>query len=75
MLTIKCSGCKSKIFKYVKYGKGKVIYCYKDRIRKDYSKKVENKYRCRKCGKVIGIDDGGRIKMKQGYFITSGFKI
>jgi len=75
MLTIKCSSCKSKIFKYKKIGKGRVLYCYKDRIIKDFSKRYGDKIKCRKCGKLIGIDQGGRIRMKQSAFTTSGFKI
>ena len=75
MLTIKCSGCKTKIFKYEKIGMGKVIYCYKDRIKGDFSFKEGEEYKCRKCGKVIGVDRGGRIKMKQHAFTASGFKI
>ena len=75
MLTIKCSACKSKVFKYKKIGKGRVLYCYKDRIEKDYSRHDGNEIKCKKCGKVIGMDEGGRIKMKQDAFIISGFKI
>jgi len=74
MLTIKCSACKAKIFKYKKIGKGRVLNCYKERISKDYSKRKENKIKCKKCGKVIGIDQGKRIRMKQSAFTTSGFK-
>lgn len=75
MLTIKCSGCKTKIFKYKKIGRGKVLYCYKDRIEKDFSLKEGKEYKCKRCGKVIGLDQEGRIKMKQNAFTTSGFKI
>jgi len=75
MLTIKCSGCKTKIFKYKKIGKGKVLYCYKDRIKEDFSSKDGKEYKCKKCSKVIGLDQGARIKMKQNAFTTSGFKI
>jgi len=75
MLTIKCSGCNTRIFKYEKVGKGKVLYCYKDRIEKDFSQKEGEEYKCKKCGKVIGIDQGERIKMKQSSFTCSGFKI
>lgn len=75
MLTIKCAGCKTKVFKYEKIGMGKVIYCYKDRIKEDFSIKEVNEYKCKKCGKVVGIDQGGRIKMKRNAFTASGFKI
>ncbi len=75
MLTIKCAGCKSKVFKYEKIGMGKVLYCYKDRIKEDFSSKDGKEYKCKKCGKVIGVDQGRRIKMKQNSFTTSGFKV
>jgi len=75
MLTIKCAGCKAKIFKYKKFGKGKVLYCYKDRIKEDFSSKDGKDYKCKKCGRVIGLDEGGRIKMKQNAFTYSGFKV
>ena len=74
MLTIKCSACKSKIFKYKKIGRGRVLNCYKDRISRDYSKHDRDKIKCKKCGKVIGIDKGSIIRMKQSAFIPSGFK-
>ena len=74
MLTIKCSGCKSKIFKYKKIGRGRVLNCYKDRISRDYSKHDGDKIKCKKCGKVIGIDKGSIIRVKQSAFTTSGFK-
>jgi hypothetical protein len=75
MLTIKCAGCKTKIFKYEKIGKGKVLYCYKERIKENFSSQDGKEYKCKKCGKVIGLDEGGRIKMKQNAFTASGFKI
>lgn len=74
MITIKCSACKSKIFKYRKIGKGRILRCYKKRIMRDYSKHENDKIKCKKCGKVIGIDRGSLIRMKQSAFITSGFK-
>ena len=74
MLAIKCSACKAKIFKYKKIGKGRVLRCYKKRITRDYSKREGGKIKCKRCGKVIGIDTGNMIRMKQSAFTTSGFK-
>lgn len=71
MLTIKCSHCKHKIFKYRKVGKGRVLKCCKSRIHRDYSVKSNDEIRC-VCGNVIGIDEGKWIKMKQSAFIFSG---
>ncbi len=36
MLTIKCAACKRKLWKYEKFGKGKVLRCYKSRITREY---------------------------------------
>jgi hypothetical protein len=74
MLTIKCSRCKQKIFRYVKIGKGKVWHCWKDRIIEDFSIHDGKKVLC-KCGNLIGIDEEKWIKLKQHSFTTSGTKM
>ena len=71
---MKCANCKSKIFKYNKIGKGRVLRCYKDRITKDYGIYEEGKIKC-KCGNIIGIEESIFIKMKQDAFIYSGTKV
>ncbi len=71
MMTIRCARCKSKIFKYKKIGKGKIIRCWKDRIKEDYSIKNGNLILC-KCGNVIGTDEGAFIKMRSNSFTYSG---
>ena len=53
MLTIKCAGCQSKIFKYQKVGKGRVLCCWDTRIVKDYSYSENDQVKC-VCGEVIG---------------------
>jgi hypothetical protein len=73
MLTIKCSGCKQKIFKYVKVGKGRLWHCWKDRIIEDFSVHDGKKVFC-SCGNIIGIDEDKWIKLKQHSFTTSGTK-
>ena len=75
MLVIKCAGCKNKLWKYDKIGKGEVLRCYKRRIIKFYTKpnKEENKIKC-SCGMEIGIDKGSLIKMNRKAFTYSGTK-
>jgi len=75
MLTIKCSACKKKLWKYQKYGQGEVLRCHKDRIVKMYQSIEDgDKLKCR-CGKDIGIDKGTYIKMIGKAFTYSGTKI
>jgi hypothetical protein len=60
MITIKCSQCKRKIFKYNKIGKGRILRCWDTRIIEDYSIRCDNEVRC-KCGNVIGIKESKSI--------------
>lgn len=71
MINIKCTKCKGKVFRYVKIGKGKVHHCWKDRIERDYSVRVNGEVRC-ECGNLIGIDEGKWIRMIHGSFTYSG---
>ncbi len=74
MLTIKCSGCKRKLWKYHKIGKGEVLRCYKSRMIKEYEyERAEHKIKCL-CGKDIGIDKGRHIKMVRKSFTYTGTK-
>lgn len=74
MLTIKCAKCKTKLFKYRKIGKGKVLKCHKSRIKRNYQiEVVVDEYRC-PCGNVIGVDEGSAIKMNDQEFIYTGTK-
>ena len=68
ILTIRCSKCKNKIFRYLKIGKGRVWHCWKERIIEDHSIHDGRKIKCQ-CGNLIGIDDGKWIKIKQNAFI------
>ena len=74
MLTIKCSGCKRKLWKYRKVGPGEVLRCHKKRITRkfDYLEK-EGRVYC-ECGKIIGIDMGSHYKMVSSSFTYSGVK-
>jgi len=71
MVTVKCARCKSKIFKYLKVGRGRILHCWKGRIIEDYSVRNGSEIKCQ-CGNLIGIDEGKWIKMKQRSFICSG---
>jgi len=71
MLTLKCSDCNKKLFKYKKVGKGRVLRCWKERIVEDYCVHESNEVKCG-CGKLIGTDEGSFFKMKQNAFTTSG---
>ena len=68
MLTIRCVKCKSKIFRYLKIGKGRVLHCWKMRVIEDYSIHDGVSIKCQ-CGNLIGIDEEKWIKMKQNAFI------
>ena len=75
MLTIKCSACKKKLWKYDKVGQGEVLRCHKTRITKKYKMidQKEDKIKC-KCGNKVGIDKGTFYKMIAKSFTYSGTK-
>ena len=73
VLTIRCSQCKGKLFKYIKIGKGKIWRCYKDRISEDVCIYEGDKVGCT-CGNQIGTHMGKWIKMRQNSFYYSGTK-
>ena len=74
MLVIKCAGCKKKLWRYDKIGKGEVLRCHKDRIVEMYQTiNEDHRIRC-SCGKDIGIDKGSYIKMIRKAFTYSGTK-
>jgi predicted RNA-binding Zn-ribbon protein involved in translation (DUF1610 family) len=80
MLTIKCAKCKSKIIKYKKIGKGKVLRCWKDRITRVYEgKEKDNNLVCRECGNSLGElsknNRGKYYKMNRDEFTYTGNKI
>lgn len=55
MLTIKCAYCKTKLYKYLKIGKGKVLRCHKDRIKKIYNMPIIDgeDVKCPNCEKTF----------------------
>ena len=75
MLTIKCAKCQAKLFKYNKIGRGKVLRCWKSRIKRLYRVEFQsNRLVCRGCGNEIGKNEVRSIKMKQDNFIYTGTK-
>ena len=75
MLTLKCSACRRKLWKYQKLGKGAVLRCHKDRIVKRYQvQEREGKIFCA-CGQPVGIDKGDHFSMDRKTFTYSGLKV
>jgi DNA-directed RNA polymerase subunit RPC12/RpoP len=76
MLIIKCAKCKTKIMKYEKIGKGKLIRCWKNKIKRLYEAKVvDKKLVCGNCGNIIGEIEGDYIKMNSNAFTYTGTRI
>lgn len=74
MLTIRCSGCRRKLWKYRKIGPGEVLRCHKARITRKFEF-VEREGRvCCLCGQDVGIDKGRYFKMIAKSFTYSGVK-
>ncbi len=63
MITVRCTECRSRLFKYRKVGKGKLLHCWKGRIVKDYTVKKGRNVYCT-CGSLVGVDEGRWIKLK-----------
>lgn len=75
MLTIRCAGCKEKLWRYKKIGPGEVLRCHKDRIVKRFSALEKNGRIYCPCGKDIGIDKGSFYKMIAKSFTYKGTKL
>ena len=73
MLTIKCARCRGKLFRYLKLGEGRVLRCYKGRIKNDHTVRNGRKVLCQ-CGNLIGIDEQKYIKMRPAAFFHTGTK-
>jgi len=71
LMLIRCSKCKTKIFRYRKIGKGRLWHCWLDRITEDNSVRKGNEVLC-PCGNVIGRVDEKWIKMNQRAIVYSG---
>lgn len=75
MLLIRCSSCRTKLWKYNKLGKGEVLRCHKTRIsRMLKGVETEGGISC-PCGQAVGIDKGTYYKMIRSAFTYSGTKV
>ncbi|NLZ16611.1 MAG: hypothetical protein GX087_02605 [Desulfobulbaceae bacterium] len=75
MLIIKCAACRTKLWRYKKFGQGGVLRCHRDRIDKAWClDERDGKVWCQ-CGKAVGIDKGSFIKMNKNAFTYTGTKI
>ncbi|MFW6414898.1 MAG: hypothetical protein ACOCZ2_01160 [Thermodesulfobacteriota bacterium] len=74
MLTIHCSECKRKLYKYRKVGSGKVLRCHKSRITRTYNADFAAEGIWCRCGQRIGIDKGSFYKMVPNAFTHTGTK-
>jgi len=72
MIVIKCARCKTKIFKYLKIGKGKVLRCFEEWIAEDSGLREEGQVKCPKCGNLIGVEEEKWVKMNRSGFTYSG---
>ena len=68
ILIVRCSRCRTKIFKYLKVGSGKLWHCWKSKILEDYSVRENEKVSCPKCGLVIGFEKKDHIKLIKGRY-------
>lgn len=76
MLTIKCAKCKAKIIKYKKIGRGKILRCWKNKIRRVYDGEVnEGRLICGNCGNIIGEMESDYVKMNGDAFTYTGTKV
>ena len=75
MLTIRCSACKTKLFKYEKLGKGEVLRCHKARISRMLRGEVRHGELFCPCGNRVGLDKGTYWKMVAKAFLSSGAKV
>ncbi|HHU91548.1 MAG TPA: hypothetical protein GXZ20_00235 [Halanaerobiaceae bacterium] len=76
MLIIKCAKCKAKLLKYNKIGMGRVLRCWKDRIKQVYEAGVQDGHLlCLKCNNIIAEDVGDFYKMDRNAFTYTGTKV
>ena len=74
MLTVKCAKCKTRIFKYIKIGQGRLIKCARDRIAEDNAVYEDEKVLCPECGNLIGKLDGQIVRLRRSSFVHTGHK-
>mgnify|MGYP002738674857 CR=1 FL=1 len=77
MLVIRCAACKTKLYRYLKIGPGKVLRCHKARIKRIFNKPVidaDGSVRCPKCGTVFAKDGPKYLTMIRDGFTYTGTK-
>lgn len=76
MLIIKCAKCKTKLFRYLKIGQGKVLRCHKSRIQRVYNEPLlkGEEVKCPKCKSVFAKDHPARYEMIREGFTYTGTK-
>ena len=68
VMTIRCSRCNKKVFKYYKKCPGKLWHLWKNNILEDNSKREREKVLCPRCGSIIGIEKKAYIKLIKGAY-------
>ncbi len=72
MLTVRCSRCKRKLFRYEKIGEGRLLRCHKARITRLFAGQLSEAGLVCLCGLEIGRDGGDWIDMLPGRVVTTG---
>ena len=67
-ITIRCSRCNKKIFRYYKRTPGKLWHLWKSNVVEDLSRRRGEKVLCPKCGAVIGVEKKAYIKLIKGSY-------
>lgn len=72
-ISIHCAGCRTRLFKYHKGGRGGLVKCMDDRILRDYT---AERGVCPDCGiqfgRALQIGARGGLKIIQGKVYTKG---
>ena len=72
MITVSCSSCGSKLFRYQKIGKGRLLHCWKNRISSDHTTRKGDDVYCPTCGQHIGVVETEWINIHGGSFTVKG---
>lgn len=72
MITVCCSSCGAKLFRYQKIGKGRLLHCWKTRISSDHTTREGDDVYCPKCGLHIGVVETQWINMHGGSCTVKG---
>ncbi|HDQ08731.1 MAG TPA: hypothetical protein ENN44_08160 [Methanoculleus sp.] len=80
MITVHCASCGTKLFRYQKIGKGRLLHCRKARISGDHTVRREEDdgagtvvgVYCPRCGRNVGVVEAQGINMHGGTFTVTG---